>query len=82
MMQALEELKGAGCNALVVYPVSYTHLDVYKRQADTDAPATEAPATTGDSTKPNTNSGVEGVAAVAGVALLAAGAVVVAKKRK
>ena len=49
---------------------------------DTDAPATEAPATTGDSTKPNTNTGVEGVAAVAGVALLAAGAVVVAKKRK
>jgi hypothetical protein len=48
----------------------------------TDAPATEAPATTGDSTKPNTNTGVEGVAAVAGVALLAAGAVVVAKKRK
>ena len=48
----------------------------------TEAPATEAPATTGDSTKPNTNTGVEGVAAVAGVALLAAGAVVVAKKRK
>ena len=53
-----------------------------KAPADTDAPATEAPATTGDSTKPNTNTGVEGVAAVAGVALLAAGAVVVAKKRK
>ena len=35
-----------------------------------------------DSTKPNTNTGVEGVAAVAGVALLATGAVVVAKKRK
>ena len=50
--------------------------------ADTDAPTTEAPATTGDSSKPNTNTGVEGVAAVAGVALLAAGAVVVAKKRK
>ena len=49
--------------------------------ADTDAPATEAP-TTGDSSKDNTNTGVEGVAAVAGVALLAAGAVVVAKKRK
>ncbi|MBS1417681.1 MAG: NPXTG-anchored protein, partial [Ruminiclostridium sp.] len=31
---------------------------------------------------PNTNTGVEGVAAVAGVALLATGAVVVAKKRK
>ena len=62
-----------------------------KAPADTDAPATDAPATdapatdaptTGDSTKPNTNTGVEGVAAVAGVALLAAGAVVVAKKRK
>ena len=52
----------------------------------TEAPATEAPATeaptTGDSTKPSTNTGVEGIAAVAGVAVLAAGAVVVAKKRK
>ncbi len=48
----------------------------------TDAPATEAPATTGDSTKPSTNTGVEGIAVVAGVAVLAAGAVVVAKKRK
>lgn len=50
--------------------------------ADTDVPATDAPATTGDSSKPSTNTGVEGVAAVAGVAVLAAGAVVVAKKRK
>ena len=54
--------------------------------ADTDAPATDAPATdaptTGDSTKDNTNTGVEGVAAVAGVAIVAAGAVIVAKKRK
>ena len=47
----------------------------------TDAPATEAP-TAGDSTKDNTNTGVEGVAAVAGVAIVAAGAVIVAKKRK
>ena len=47
----------------------------------TDAPATEAP-TTGDSSKPNSNTGVEGVAAVAGVAVVAAGAVIVAKKRK
>ncbi len=47
----------------------------------TDAPATDAP-TTGDSTKPSTNTGVEGIAVVAGVAVLAAGAVVVAKKRK
>ncbi len=49
---------------------------------DTQAPADTTAPTTGDSTKPNTNTGVEGVAAVAGVALLAAGAVVVAKKRK
>lgn len=48
----------------------------------TDAPATEAPTTTGDSSKPSTNTGVEGIAVVAGVAALAAGAVVVAKKRK
>lgn len=47
----------------------------------TDAPATDAP-TTGDSSKPNSNTGVEGVAAVAGVAVVAAGAVIVAKKRK
>ena len=51
-------------------------LDAANQPADTTAP------TTGDSTKPNTNTGVEGVAAVAGVALLATGAVVVAKKRK
>ena len=62
-------------------PVSDTDAPATDAPA-TDAPATEAPATTGDSTKPNTNTGVEGVAAVAGVALLAAGAVVVAKKRK
>lgn len=53
---------------------------------ETEAPATEAPATdaptTGDSSKPNSNTGVEGVAAVAGVAIVAAGAVIVAKKRK
>ena len=52
----------------------------------TDEPTTEEPTTeeptTGDSTKPSTDTGVEGVAAVAGVALLAAGAVVIAKKRK
>lgn len=47
----------------------------------TDAPATDAP-TAGDSSKPNSNTGVEGVAAVAGVAVVAAGAVIVAKKRK
>lgn len=51
-----------------------------------EEPATEEPVTeepvAGDSTKPSTDTGVEGVAAVAGVALLAAGAVVIAKKRK
>ena len=52
------------------------------KPAPTPAPADTTAPTTGDSTKPNTNTGVEGVAAVAGVALLAAGAVVVAKKRK
>lgn len=38
--------------------------------------------TTGDTSKPSTDTGVESVAVVAGVAVLAAGAVVVAKKRK
>ena len=51
----------------------------------TDAPATDAPATdaptTGDSSKPNAGTGVEGVALVAGIAVLATGAIVVAKKR-
>lgn len=47
----------------------------------TDEPATEEP-TTGDSTKPSTDTGVESVALVAGVAVLATGAVIVAKKRK
>ena len=51
----------------------------------TDEPTVDEPTdepTTGDSTKPSTDTGVEGIAAVAGVALLAAGAVVIAKKRK
>ena len=48
---------------------------------DTEAPKTEAPVN-GDSSKDNAGTGVEGIAAVAGVAVLAAGAVVVAKKRK
>ena len=53
---------------------------------ETDAPATDAPATdapvAGDSTgKPNTNTGVEGLALVAGIAVVATGAIVVAKKR-
>ncbi|MCH5324877.1 MAG: hypothetical protein J1E39_06635 [Eubacterium sp.] len=47
----------------------------------TDAPETEAP-TTGDSSKPSAGTGVEGIAVAAGVAVIAAGAAVVAKKRK
>ncbi len=47
----------------------------------TDAPTTDAP-TTGDTTKPNSNTGVESLAVVAGVAVLATGAIVVSKKRK
>ena len=50
--------------------------------ADTTAPADTTKPTTGDSTKPNTNTGVESVAVVAGIAVLATGAVIVAKKRK
>ena len=46
-------------------------------------PADSTPDSTPDDTsKPNTNTGVEGVAAVVGVAVVAAGAMVVAKKRK
>ena len=45
-------------------------------------PEPEAPANPGDSSKPNAGTGAEGLALVAGVAVLAAGAVVVAKKRK
>jgi hypothetical protein len=49
---------------------------------ETDAPATDAPVA-GDSTgKPNAGTGVEGLALVAGIAVLATGAVVVSKKRK
>lgn len=55
---------------------------------DTQAPAEEAP-TAGDTTpaasasdKGNADTGVEGVAAVAGIAIIAAGAIVIAKKRK
>ena len=50
--------------------------------ADTTATADTTAPTTGDSTKPNTNTGVESVAVVAGIAVLATGAVIVAKKRK
>ena len=54
----------------------------------TDAPSNDAPAADNGSTsapttdKQNANTGVEGVAVVAGLAIVAAGAVVVAKKRK
>ena len=71
------------------------YFDVEVKTADAEAPAESAPAesapaestpaadnTTSDATKPNPDSGVEGVAAVLGVAVVAAGAMVVAKKRK
>ena len=45
-----------------------------------DAATTDTTAATGDKTTPDT--GVEGVAAVAGLAIVAAGAVIVSKKRK
>lgn len=49
---------------------------------DTAADATDAPATTTGAEKGSPDTGVEGVAAVAGVAIVAAGAVVLSKKRK
>ncbi len=53
---------------------------------DTEAPDTEKPAdnkpVNGDSSKDNAGTGVESVAVVAGIAVLATGAVIVAKKRK
>ncbi len=59
------------------------------KSGDTSAPAedaTQAPAgdaNTGASTdKNNADTGVEGVAAIAGIAVIAAGAIVIAKKRK
>ncbi len=45
-------------------------------------PEPEAPANPGDSSKPNAGTGAEGLALVAGIAVLATGAIVVAKKRK
>ena len=56
--------------------------------ADTEAAAdTQAPAAAGDTNtatpdKGNADTGVEGVAAIAGIAIIAAGAIVIAKKRK
>ena len=66
------------------------YFDVEVNTADAEAPAGSDPGgstraadnTTSDATKPNPDSGVEGVAAVLGVAVVAAGAMVVAKKRK
>ena len=46
----------------------------------TDEPTDDAPVA-GDSSKPNAGTGVEGIALVAGIAVLATGAIVVAKKR-
>lgn len=55
--------------------------------AATEAPATDGTGAAGDITAPtpdknSPNTGIEGVAVVAGLAIIAAGAVVVAKKRK
>ena len=50
--------------------------------AESETPAEPEAPTTGDSSKPSTNTGAEGIAVVAGVAVLAAGAAVIAKKRK
>ena len=56
------------------------------KKGATPAESTPAESTPAESTpaesKPNTDTGVEGVAAVLGVAVVAAGAMVVAKKRK
>ncbi|MGN0597946.1 MAG: hypothetical protein ACI4J1_11540 [Ruminiclostridium sp.] len=49
-------------------------------EEDTADTTTDTTTTTGDKTTPDT--GVEGVAAVAGLAVVAAGAVIIAKKRK
>ncbi len=56
--------------------------------AETEAAATDAAAPAGDANAPatadknNADTGVEGVAAIAGIAIVAAGAVIVSKKRK
>ena len=90
------EVLDADGNVLIAFDGLGNVVDDGSAPADTDAPATDAPATdapatdapatdaptTGDSTKPSTNTGVESVAVVAGVAVLATGAVIVAKKRK
>ena len=85
------EILDAEGNALITFDGLGNVVDGGNSAPATDAPATDAPATdapatdaptAGDSTKPSTNTGVESVAVVAGVAVLATGAVIVAKKRK
>ena len=85
------EVKDASGNVLVSFDekgvptiggASDTTPDDTKAPDDTQAPDDTTKPTTGDSTKPNTNTGVESVAVVAGIAVLATGAVIVAKKRK
>ncbi len=49
--------------------------------ADPEPEAPEAPETPGTSSKPNAGTGAEGLALVAGIAVVATGAIVVAKKR-
>ncbi len=50
--------------------------------AESETPAESEAPTTGDTSKPSTNTGAEGIALAAGVAVLATGAAIVAKKRK
>lgn len=80
------EVLDAEGNVLIAFDGLGNVVDGGNSAPATDAPATDAPATdaptTGDSTKPSTNTGVESVAVVAGIAVLATGAVIVAKKRK
>ena len=86
------EVLDASGNALLKFDQDGNPTVPSTEAPETEAPETEAPETdaapetqapvTGDSTnKPNTNTGVEGIALVAGIAVLATGAIVVAKKR-
>ena len=70
----------AAAGASAGTPVDETPSDTTPDTTPTDTtPDTTTPV---DTSKPNTDTGVEGVAAVLGVAVVAAGAMVVAKKRK
>ncbi|MBQ9948303.1 MAG: NPXTG-anchored protein [Oscillospiraceae bacterium] len=60
--------------------VTFTLSGLSAEAPSTDAPATDAPAT--DAGKGSPDTGVEGIAAVAGLAVVAAGAVLVSRKRK